>query len=142
MLTFSDAEPIIEAKKVPVKYRYYIPIIAMTDMLIRLTYDPDTLFIKNGWWDIELPIEYADDLAYALPPSRVVGIGFFENFNDNTPSIVMDTEKQIVHILDKRHLNEIATKSNRVTSPFTISFDLVFGHKITWADIVKEASKY
>lgn len=142
MIAFSDAEPIIEAKKVPVKYRYYISIIVITDMLRRLEYDPDTLFIKNGWWDIPLPIAYADDLEYTLPPSRVIGIGFFENFNDSIPAIVINTEKQIVHILDKRHLNELTTKSNLDTSPFTIPFNLVFSTKITWADIVNEISKH
>ena len=138
MLTFSDAEPIVEAKKVAVKYRYYISIIAMTSMLVRLEYDPDALYIQNGWWEIPLPPQYADNVAYELPPNRVTGIGFFEDFTDKLPSIVMDVEKQQVHILDERHIKEIKEKTGKSVISLIVTFDRAFGDSATWEVLVNE----
>lgn len=141
MLTFTDAEPITEAKKVAVKYRYYISIIAMTSMLVRLEYDPDTLYVQNGWWDIPLPPQYADDVAYKLPPSRVAGIGFFEDFTNKLPSIVMDTEKQQIYILDERHINKIKEKTGESVISLIVTFDQVFGDSATWEMLVNKMIK-
>jgi len=141
MLTFTDAEPIIEAKKVAVKYHYYISIIAMTSMLVRLEYDPDTLYIQNGWWDIPLPPQYADNVAYKLPPSRVAGIGFFEDFTDKLPSIVMDVEKQQVYILDERHIKEIKEKTGKSVISLIATFDQVFGDNVTWEVIINKMTE-
>lgn len=141
MLTFTDAEPVTEAKKVAVKYRYYISIIAMTSMLVRLEYDPDTLYVQNGWWDIPLPPQYADDVAYKLPPSRVTGIGFFEDFTNKLPSIVMDVEKQRIHILDERHITKIKEKTGESVISFIVTFDRVFGDSVTWEMLVNEMAE-
>lgn len=141
MLTFTDAEPVIEAKKVAIKYHYYISIIAMTSMLVRLEYDPDTLYIQNGWWDIPLPPQYADNIAYKQPPSRIAGIGFFKDFDDKLPSIVMDVEKQLVHILDERHIKEIKEKTDKSIVALTVTFDRVFGDSATWEVLVKEMAE-
>ena len=141
MLTFKDAEPIIEAKKVAVKYRYYISIIAMTNMLVRLEYDPDALYIQNGWWDIPLPPQYADNVACKLPPSRVAGIGFFEDFTNKLPSIIMDVEKQRVHILDERHVKEIKDKTGKNIISLIVTFDQVFGDSVTWEVLVNKITE-
>lgn len=141
MLTFTDADPIIEAKKVAIKYRYYISIIAMTSMLVRLEYDPDALYIQNGWWDIPLPPQYADNVAYTQPPSRVAGIGFFEDFANKLPSIVMDVEKQQVHILDERHIKELKEKTGKSIVSLIITFDRVFGDSVTWEVLLNEMAK-
>lgn len=141
MLTFTDTKPIIEAKKVAVKYRYYISIIAMTSMLVRLEYDPDTLYVQNGWWDIPLPPQYADNVAYKQPPSRVAGIGFFEDFNNKLPSIIMDTEKQQIYILDERHINKIKEKTGKSIIYLTVTFDRVFGDSVTWEMLVNEITE-
>ena len=139
MLTFTDAKPIIEPKKIAVKYHYYIPIIAMISMLIRLEYDPDILYIQNGWWDIPLPLQYADNVAYKQSPNRVVGIGFFEDFDDKFPAIVMNVEKQEVYILDDQHINQIKEKTGKHIISLTISFDRVFGDSATWEMLLDEA---
>jgi len=141
MLTFTDAEPIIEAKKVAINYRYYVSIIAMTSMLVRLNYDPDVLYIQNGWWDIPLPPQVGNNIVYEQPPSRVAGIGFFEDFSDKFPSIVMDVEKQLVHILDDRHIKEIKEKTGRSVVLLTGTFDRVFGDSITWEMLLNEMSE-
>ena len=141
MLTFTDAEPIIEAKKVAVKYRYYISIIAMTSMLVRLEYDPDTLYIQTGWWDIPLPPQYVNNVVYEQPPSRVAGIGFFEDFANKLPSIVMDIEKQQVHILDDRHIKEIKEKTGKNIISLTVTFDRIFGDSATWEVLVNEMTE-
>lgn len=141
MLTFTDTEPIIEAKKVAIKYRYYISIIAMTSMLVRLEYDPDALYIQNGWWDIPLPPQYADNIAYNQPPRRVSGIGFFENFANKLPSIVMDVEKQRVYILDERHIKKIKEKNDKSIDLLIIPFDRVFGDRATWEELVNEMAE-
>ena len=138
MLSFTDEEPIIEAKKVAVKYHYYISIIAMTNMLLRLEYNPDTMYIQNGWWDVPLPPQYADNVAYEQPPIRVVGIGFFEDFSDKRPAIVMNVEKQMIYIIDERHLNEIAKKTKESPYGLEVSFDRVFGDNTTWKTLVYE----
>ena len=141
MLTFTETEPIIEAKKVAIKYRYYISIIAMMSMLVRLEYDPDALYIQNGWWNVSLSPQYADNIAYTQPPSRVAGIGFFEDFSDKHPSIVMDVEKQQVHILDDRHIKEIKEKTGKSVIYLTVEFDRVFGDKATWEMLVNEMAE-
>ncbi len=138
MLTFSDAESIIEAKKVPTQYRYYVSIIAMAGMLIRLEYNTDTLFIQNGWWEFPSPPQYADDVPYTQPPIRFAGIGFFEDFSNKLPSIVMDVEKQQVYILDERHINEIKEKTGKNVISLTVTFDRVFGDSATWEVLVNE----
>lgn len=141
MLTFTDAEPIIEAKKVAIKYRYYISIITMTSMLVRLEYDPDTLYIQNGWWDITLPPQYVDDVIYEQPPSRVSGIGFFEDFTNKFPSIVMDVEKQKVYILDERHIKKIKEKTGKSILSLIVTFDRIFGDNATWEVLVNEMAE-
>ena len=141
MLTFTDAEPITEAKKVAVKYRYYISIIAMTSMLVRLEYDPDTLYVQNGWWDIPNTSLYEDDVVYAQLPDRVTGIGFFEDFTNKLPSIVMDVEKQRIHILDERHITKIKEKTGESIISLIVTFDQVFGDSATWEMLVNEMVK-
>lgn len=141
MLSFDEYEPhILEPKKVPVKYRYYISILAMTSMLLRLEYNPDTLYIQNGWWDIPLPLQYSDNVAYNQPPSRVAGIGFFEDFNNNLPSIVIDVIKQEIYIIDERHINEINKKTGRSCLYITITFDRAFDKMSSWKTIINEVT--
>lgn len=129
MVTFTDAEPIIEPKKVAVKYRYYISIGAMTNLLTRLGYDPETVFIQNGWWDIPRPPEY----------TRVSGIGFFESYTNKLPSIVMDVEKQTVHIIDDRHIKEVNGAATIKDVVFLVlTFDRVFSENCTWDSILQD----
>ena len=110
-------------------------------MLVRLEYDPDTMYIQNGWWDIPLPPQYADNVVYEQPPSRVSGIGFFEDFTDKLPSVVMDVEKQQVHILDARHIKEIKKKTGKSVVLLTGTFERVFGDSITWEMLLNEMAE-
>ena len=138
MLSFTDEEPIIEAKKVAVKYHYYISIITITNMLLRLEYNPDTMYIQNGWWDVPLPPQYADNVAYIQPPTRVDGIGFFEDFADKLPSIIVDVKKQQVYILDKRHVDEIEEKTSKSIVYLVVTFNRLFDDNATWKTLINE----
>lgn len=138
MLSFTDEESLIGAKKVAVKYHYYISIIAMTNMLLRLEYNPDTMYIQNGWWDVPLPPQYADNVAYEQPPSRIVGIGFFEDVADKLPYIIIDVKKQQVYILDKRHIDEIKEKTGESIAFLAVTFDRLFDDNVTWKTLVNE----
>ena len=136
----------IEYKKVDEKYLYYnsiiaVSVIAVTSMLVRLEYDPDTLYVQNGWWDIPLSPQYADDIVYRHIPIRVSGIGFFEDFTDKLPSIIIDVEKRQIHILDERHIKTIKEKTGKSVISLTVMFDLVFGDSATWEMLVNEIAE-
>lgn len=139
MVTFTDAEPIVEPKKVAVKYRYYISIEAMTNLLKRFEYDPETVFVQNGWWDISKPPTYTDSIKYEMFDTRVSGIGFFESYTNKLPSIVMNVEEQKVYIIDDRHIkevNEVATNKDVIF--LVLTFDRVFSENCTWDSILQD----
>ena len=136
----------IEYKKVDEKYLYYnsiiaVSVIAVTSMLVRLEYDPDTLYVQNGWWDIPSMSQYTDDVVYTQPPDRVTGIGFFEDVTDKLPSIVIDVEKRQIHILDERHIKTMKEKTGESVILLTVTFDRVFGDSATWEMLVNEMVK-
>lgn len=136
----------IEYKKVDTKYLYYnsiiaVSVIAVTSMLVRLEYDPVALYIQNGWWDILPSPQYADDIIYRHIPIRVSGIGFFEDFTDKLPSIVIDVEKRQIHILDERHIKTIKEKTCKSVIYLTVTFDRVFGDNATWEMLINEIAE-
>lgn len=136
----------IEYKKVDTKYLYYnsiiaVSVIAVTSMLVRLEYDPVALYVQNGWWDIPLSPQYADDVVFKQRPIRVSGIGFFEDFTDKLPSIVIDVEKRQIHILDERHIKTIKKKTGKSVISLTVTFDRVFGDLVTWEMLVNEMTE-
>lgn len=137
-LSFSDWEIAVDAKKVAVKYRYYISMESISNMLLRLGYNPDAMYVQNGWWDIPSKSEYADSVQYHHSNVRVSGIGFFEDYNDKMPAIVVNTDKQQINICDSKHLTEINKKIFQDLISCTITFDLAFGEAADWDRILDE----
>ena len=145
----SNDSAVLSAKKVAVKYRYYISIPSMIDVICRLDYNLDTMFIQNGWWEInDNGTIYADDIQIKEPPIRLAGIGFFECYDNKLPSIIMNTDSQKLYLLDDRHIDEFnqtkfVSKRKSKAIMVTLEFDNIFGNKSqTWNDVLEMADNY
>lgn len=124
-------------ERIATGYRYYISIIDMMNMLARLEYEPDSMYIQNGRWIVPLPSTYADVIIHAQSSTHFSGIGFFKDFA-NIPSVVVNVEKQQVYILDERHIRKIKEKTGKNMISVTVTFDRVFGDSATWEALVNE----
>ena len=134
--TNSDTDSNTDFKKVATQYHYHISLEAINNALKRLYFESPIMYVQDGWWDIP------DDDSVLSFSVRLSGIGLFDDYNKELPVVIINTEKQVLYILDEKHLDQVYNHSKKFTKMLylTLYFEEVFDERMTWDDVLRKIS--
>lgn len=131
------------------QYFYHISRDAISKFMKNYEYNAGSWYIFDGVWELkgdEYPIHSDDVSLKPLPPESytISGIGYFKNYDDNIPSVVINVAMQEIYILDEPHIKQMTEMCGKETKMITISFREVFdpnGTAHVWSDVLLNVAK-